>query len=335
MSGPATASIRTVQALFAAATSLGADRAELLEAAGIDLDFLAQIDGRVPIKQLSHIWLEASRLSGDPHFGLRAAMNVPAGAFGVVEFAASRNLTLEAAYRQFTRYARLLVDGVNVELRVDGDNAVLTYHRSPEVPPFRHMLEYTLALCYLIGRRLARRPWKPTLVTFAHQAPPDTSLHEEVFDSPVVFDRDNASIIFDREYLRLPLADADPMMLAILENRLDMMLTELPDLPVSSKVRRVVSSLLSSGESPRLEEAAKALGVSARTLQRRLRDEGNNYHDVIEDLRRDMAVGYLGVEELAICDVAYLLGFSEPSAFHRAFRRWMGMTPAEYRHGAP
>jgi AraC-like DNA-binding protein len=168
-------------------------------------------------------------------------------------------------------------------------------------------------------------------VRFQHAAPKDTSEHERIFRAPVQFERGDSELVFESALLRLPLVEADPTLCAMLDRHAEELLTKLPRRGgLIDDVRALLRQSLNGGD-PGLEAISQQLGLSPRTLQRKLKDERTSHQDLLDEMRRDLSVRYLQEPEMAICEVAYLLGFSEPSAFHRAFRRWMGTTPRAYR----
>ena len=217
------------------------------------------------------------------------------------------------------------------ELKIDDNIATMIHTPNPNIPIIRHLREYTLGLVYRVSRRACQTRWTPNHVTFQHHRPSDASLHRAFFEAEVRFEQAEDSLVFDAQLLSMPMAETDPVILEILNRRLDAMLSELAPQPFSTEMRRVAWQQMMSGNLPSLDEIAQRLGLSGRTLQRRLSREDLKFQDLIEELRRNLALGYLENPNIAITDVSVLLNFSEPSAFHRAFQRWMGMTPAQYR----
>ncbi|HYY42110.1 MAG TPA: helix-turn-helix domain-containing protein, partial [Pyrinomonadaceae bacterium] len=168
-------------------------------------------------------------------------------------------------------------------------------------------------------------------VSFQHPQPADTTEHRRIFRAPVHFDQPRNELVLDRALLALPLARADAGLCALLDRHAQELLARLPQRDdTTAQVRRLLSDALSGGD-PNIAAVARQLGLSARTLQRKLRAEGTSYQDLLDLMRRDLARRYLQERDMAVCEVAYLLGFSGPSAFHRAFRRWTGVTPKEFR----
>jgi AraC-like DNA-binding protein len=168
-------------------------------------------------------------------------------------------------------------------------------------------------------------------VRFKHEEPPDTSEHTRIFGCPVRFGADVNAIVFDPALLALPLRSADPVLAEILAAADDEALARLPGTTSTADVvRRRLPELLTNGEAT-LAVTARAVGMSERSLQRRLRDDGVSYQKLLDDVRRELAEHYLARDDLSTADVAFLVGFSDPASFHRAFKRWTGVTPAQHR----
>jgi AraC-like DNA-binding protein len=139
-------------------------------------------------------------------------------------------------------------------------------------------------------------------------------------------------LVFDARLLDLPVPKADPALAALLQRNAQALLgPAIADCTFAGEIRRVLSKVSAPGDL-QLAVVARKVGTSARTLQRRLAEEGSSFHELVRETRSTLAKNYLRKGELAICEIAYLLGFSQPSAFHRAFQRWTGMTPRTFRN---
>ena len=181
------------------------------------------------------------------------------------------------------------------------------------------------------GRRVTSVNWSPKEIRFEHQQPNETSEHERIFQCPIFFGATANEVVFDSEYLNLPIVMADARLCALLDRHATELLMRYPrEDSLVERVRTLMKDELNGGDAS-LEMVAERLGMSARTLQRKLHGLGVSHQELLDEMRKDLAMRYLREPEMAVCEVAYLLGFSESSAFHRAFKRWTGTTPNEFR----
>jgi AraC-like DNA-binding protein len=291
---------------------------------------LADTEARVSPAQFCVAWAEAIRLSGDPTLALEVAAATPPGAFGIVEYVCRSAPTLRDALAQWCRYLGILDDAVEVGLVDLGSRTVLRVLTESEAPaPASHELCFALVVERarpLLGEQLAVAE-----VRFSHHATDaQAAKHRAFFGAPVHFGADHTELVFDASVLDTALATADPNLLALLvPTAEEKRARPSPRALVTDEVRRALGAALSHDDA-QLETVAKRLGLTGRSLQRRLRDEGTSFQAMRDETRRALADRYLG-EGLSFSEIAFLLGFSEPSAFFRAFKRWTGLTPVERR----
>jgi AraC-like DNA-binding protein len=325
-------SVRSVRPVIGRLHALGLDVAAVLAAAGIEPATLDDADGRIPHDVALRLWHEASRRSGDDAFGIHAAESIRPGAFDVLDYATRSSETLAQGLRRLVRYHRILHDAAVVQLDVDGERGVLT-HVLPEpsaVLP-RQVAEFVVAGWLVVARQATGMDFAPVEVLFRHAAPVDVGEHRRLFRAPVRFRSDANGIVLAQATLDTPLVKSDAGLCAVLDRHLAELLERIPrPTGLAARVRQIVAKDLASGV-PDARAVARALHMSRRSLQRRLRDDRTSYRSLVESLRRELATRYLAERELGIGEIAFLLGFSETSAFHRAFRRWTGRTPAGFR----
>jgi AraC-like DNA-binding protein len=322
----------TVTSLLAAkiagiAVLLGADGPGLLAAAGLTPAALADPEGRVPRAALMALFEEAARRTGDDAFGLHAAeLSQPDNPLA---FALQSSRTLGEAYRRAARYVHLVNDTLEIRLEDEGDACWLTLHQQ-HPGAVRHGVEFSLALVFHISRRVLGAAFRVHRVCFRHPPPAQAEEHARLFEASVEFGGDRDAIVFARPLLDAPLPTASERISRHLDRLLDEMLAALPRRgELSERVRDALAADLRDG--PTMEGVAARLGMPPRTLQRRLTAEGASYNGLLDELRHELALRYLRQRELALAEVAFLLGFAEQSAFQRAFRRWTSTSPAEWR----
>jgi len=178
---------------------------------------------------------------------------------------------------------------------------------------------------------MAGSDWAPVEVQFEHQAPAQTSEQARVFGAPASFGHGANALVVEPEFCERQIPAADARLYPILRRYLDRILDELPpEAGLLASVRRVIGDLMRQGD-PKLGQVASKLAIGPRTLQRRLKDHGVDFNGLVDDTRRQFSLRYLQDRKNTLTEVAYLLGYSEVSAFNRAFKRWTGSTPSDYR----
>jgi AraC-like DNA-binding protein len=324
-------SVLLVRPLAAAIGAIAAARLPAFwGATDLTPELVADDDARISPAQFCIAWAELIRLTADPAIALAIAEATPPGAFGIVEYVCRSAPTLGEALRQWVRYLNLLDDAVEVALVVEGDRAYLRVVRESEAPaPASH--ELCFALLARQARQLSTVPFRITAVELVHPAAEAgaPARYRAWFDAPVRFGAEHTQLVFPAAALGASLVSADPALLAILTRAADELHRATPDATLTAQVARVLRDALKSDEG-HVDHVAKQLGLTARSLQRRLKDESTSFQAVRESVRRELAQRYLD-DKLAISEISFLLGFSEPSAFFRAFKRWTGMTPIQAR----
>ncbi len=309
----------------------GVDPSRLLTELGIDPKTLDDPDASIPADVALRLFDEAPRRAGDDAFGLHAAETSPPGAFEVLDYATRSSRTAGEALARVTRYYALVHEYVEIRVHVEGDVGRVTHRMLAPLMVPRHAVELLFAAMVIRGRQFTGRAWPLHSVGFVHSAPSDTSEHLRIFGAPVRFDQPIDELRFDRAWLETPLATADPALSSMLDRYADSLLAKIPrDDGLVEQARRAIAESLRGGDASD-EGTASRLHMSARTLQRRLRALGTSHQELVDGVRRDLAVRYLVNERIAVGEVAYLLGYSDPTTFHRAFKRWTGRTPHDYR----
>ncbi len=296
----------------------------------------AMIETRLPYETFLGLWEAVMREVRDPGFPIRHAERITSSDFDLVGFACMTRATLGEAIQQAARFARVWSDVGGWQYRQDDRLATLELSLDDaERFAVRCGSESFIAEMIQGGRLLTGVCYVPEVVRFRHARPLDTTCHERFFGGAIEWGAERTEIVIDRELLALPLLRAEPALAAFFEAQASELLARLAsaESTVRHKLREVLATELRGGV-PALETVAPRMAMSPRTLRRRLHDEGTSYHQVLEELRRELAKRYLAEPGVPVGAVGFLLGFSEPSAFHRAFKRWTGSTPLGYRRAA-
>jgi AraC-like DNA-binding protein len=319
-----------------AAARSGCCLPEALAHVGLPVSSLDESDARVSHALLERVLRSALRDNGIPGFGLLAAEQSRPEHLDVVEYLARVQPTLRGALDVVVRFAALLHDTFEVELEVLGDRALLRVGFGDiAAPPCAH--EFVLAALLMAARRMTGLPGLAIVgAQFIHEPPEDMTLHRRLFGSGLAFERQETALLLPRTLLELPLVAADAGLANLLEKHAAARMSSLKrGMSLPDRVREILRQQLGNGRIT-ADDLAAQLGMSSRTLQRRLAaDGGNGFARVLESVQREVAVRALGDSRLSVRQVSRLAGFATGQAFHRAFRRWTGSTPSEFREASP
>lgn len=325
---------KSVDKILDAASRRGVSRTAACAAADIDPAVLADPDHRLPFAGVVRLYEVCARLTGDDAFGLHVGEASHPTMFDVLGYIMMNSPTVGEALSRLERYQRVWTDGSVLSPSVEDGRARIqySYEIAEPVPEDRRQdCEATLSIVATGVRAMVGSEWQPDFVWYEHAAPEDISEHRRIFRCPIAFGQSVNAVIFDAALLARAIPRADPALEAVLDRHAQALLDARPAVAsLADRVRQVIVGRLRGGE-PDLETVARELGMSTRTLQRHLKDERTTLNEVIDGIRRDLSTRYLRQPDLTISDVAYLLGFAEPSTFHRAFRKWTGLTPGEFR----
>lgn len=322
------------RALLRACEQLGLRGDDILGAAAVPRAVIEDADARLAIEDARALWAAALTVSGDPELALHAAEALPFGAYKVIDYLAASAPTIGEAMRGIARYFPLINTAIELAIQDRGD-AWCVVARSPGHPAAATAtyMEYVLAMIYLRLRHASGGACALVGVELGHAAPARTTEHERVFGCPVRFAAPACRMVLTAATWDAAMARPDDPLHRVLDDHARLLLARLPAADgLLAELRQLIAGELRGGD-PSLGHVAKRLGTSARTLQRRLNELGAVYGDLVDDLRRTAALGYLEDRELALGEIAYLLGFGEQSSFTRAFKRWTGRTPIEHRRG--
>ena len=307
----------------------GTGQEELFARVGLDPAALAVPGARLSVPAYQRLFEAARALTGNPGIGIVLGLRMRASAHGYLGFAAMTASTLQEALETATRFAPTRTNALGLSLHVNDRSASLVIEERTDFGSARDTILFWLAVgIWQIGEALTGR----TLAGSADFAFPRPAYIDAVSPAgPVMrFDQPLTQLVFDASVLALPLTMADPVSRQLAVNECERSLGELgPDQEILGHVRRLVTR--PGGGFNSLDDVAEAMHLSTRTLKRRLAVLGVTYSDLLEEQRREKALLLLRSPSLSLDQVAELLGYSDPSNFRRAFRRWTGVSPAAYR----
>lgn len=286
--------------------------------------------GRYPVARWRGLLERAADHRQDPLLGLRLGQAIQLSHFGLMGYVFHACGSVSAALLRLRQFHRLLHDVNPLQVYFDGGTVTLEWS-AVHGKPGALVSETALTALVKLLRELTGTPVVAGDVRFFHPAPAETRPYGEFFGGPVHFGQPVTAVRFAASVLTLPVRHADPVLLAVLDQHAQALLDALPgDDDLVQGVRRCLMRQLRDGE-PSLDAVAAELYLSPRTLHRRLTGRALSFRQLLEEVRRQLAEDYLRDPRLTLVEVARLVGFSEQSAFQRAFKRWTGQTPGEFR----
>ena len=315
--------------------SPGVETRDLIEDLGLSPD--GPIDPAQMVSSADYYDFFASLADRDPD-GLRLPLRIGAamrsdeyGAFGLAWKSAP---SLRGSYIRSERYGHVLGSAETYSLEETTEGLFFSLEKAGDGRPGMLLSnEASMSAVDTISREVSTKKFTPLAVYFKHAPRGDTSVYESHFRCPVHFESGRDALLVSEECIDAPNKLGDQTIAKFFDQHLEQELASLTlDSDLEQQVRRAVANVLSEGV-PNLSLIATELGVGARTLQRRLSDQGHSFQSVVDMARKDLAQRLLRETEYSLAEVAFLTGFAEQSGFTRAFKRWAGQTPRSYRLG--
>jgi len=303
---------------------------ELLEGLPLTVPELANPATRVPLRVCEAILARAHQLTHEPALAIHVGTQMRVSSHGFLGFAAMTASTVREAIELACRFASTRTSAIGLSLHVEGDTAAIALEERTDLGALREFVVIALVIgLWRLGETLTGR----VLDGVGECAFPEPAYVKTLpHGGRLRFDRPNHRLVFPASELALPLVTADPVALELAREQCERELASLVDASVPSRVRGALSARVDTA--PSLDEIAKELRMSPRTLKRKLAEHGTTYSAIRDDLRRQRALLLLDNRALSIGDIAARLGYSELPNFTRAFRKWTGMTPQAYRERA-
>jgi AraC-like DNA-binding protein len=269
-----------------------------------------------------------------PDLALKLGSDVPLRTLGMFGELLMQCPTLRDALTATKHFMPLLQPDGQLVLTESGSMAALHYEPTFVPNPGRRFaIELFLSLSMSVARRFVGKTATPRGVLLPYSAPKHRDRYEALFGCPLVFGAHTAAIIFDREMLDLEQPFADLKLREMLEHELELLLSnDARRVPVHLQVRAVFEQLGNIEHEPCLDDLGARLGLTRRALRRRLAEEGHTFSGLFQDFRKQRATQMVTQRDIPFKSIAAKMGYSDKTAFHRAFKRWTGMTPAQYRH---
>lgn len=327
-----TVSIYFVEAAVARLSA--AQRARVLQASALPAELLGQPQARVTAESFAAVWMATARELDDEFFGLDAR-RMKVGSFALLCQAVLPSQNLDRALKRTLRGFAVFLDDIEGELQLEGTQAVVVLANRIADPAARRFADETYLvmvhglMCWLTGQRIALEA-----AEFAHARPAHAAEYAVMYSGQLAFDAERTALRFDAKLLRAPVVQNATTLKHFLRNAPQSVFLKYknPD-SLTARLRRRLRGCLDDANAdwPLLDALAREFHLAPTTLRRRLDAEGTSYQGLKDELRRDAAIHHLCHSALSIAEIGVLLGFQEASAFHRAFKKWSGMQPGEYR----
>ena len=324
-------------ALIAYCATLGIDPREAIAIAGLRSDDLRDPDALVEYESLIRLWeVMLARFPGRA-LGLDYASYLTPRNLGVLGYACSHCRDLGGAIELYARYCRRADPWLVVSVERGEGQARVALRHEPRVEAMAEPIEMMIAAFAYTARRMNPSMPPPHEVCFRHPQRHPLPRYQQVFESPVRFEAGFTGVVFPEPSLALPILGADLFMGKYLQQQVEALERTLRPAPagqpLDARVREAIEHGLPAG-APEQAAVARALGLSLRSLQRGLQSLGTSFGEQLDAVRRARALQLLRDPELSVREVAFMLGYADPRAFYRSFRRWTGHTPAEHRKDA-
>ncbi len=306
---------------------------ELLSVADVDPSLQSSTDIRLSLDEMDRIYKQALLLTKDENMGLHLGECFAFGSLSIVGHIIRNGQTIGESILKMIEYNEIAGDGFRMNIdRGKKGLAIIDYAiLHSDVHLLRQHTECIFSACMKLWTESVGKLPKPVEVRFKHKAPQDISEHQRIFQAPLLFENPMNAIVWEDSFLDIPHILPNPELLYLFEQHAKQVLSEIrTDQPFTKKVSLILVKMLSD-QSLSIETVADKLCMGVRNLQMKLRKENTTYWKIIEEIRIKLATSHLKNKELSIAEIAYLLGFSRPSAFNRSFKRWTGLTPSEYR----
>ncbi len=327
-----TMSVTKISAFLNNIENLGVDKTDILNSASIDPCFLNSPDNKLTSEEVNRIFVEAAKLTKNENVGLHQGEQLSKGFSNILGYVLMNCRDLGDAAKKYTKYEGIVDETSISEIQIAANAVVLsTRNVDKALQGNRILSDFRVSGMLLYIQMLTGKMITLKEVYFDHCKPQDISEYQRIFNCPVFFGKSINALVFNKELLLLPITEPNKELLSLFERIAGDTLERMEKSETyTKKVLNIIVKEI-SGEIPSIDIVANQLAVSIRSLQEYLKKEGTSYIKLVNEVRKDIAINYLKEKNASIAEIAYILGFSETSAFNRAFKKWTSLTPCEFR----
>jgi len=333
LKAPDTIHSSTVRGFLEGCQANGVAPADILEQIGFSADILTDPELRFPAEKLGELITAISLTLQDETLGFMDRRTATGGLEMSIHAMISAKTLHDAVQRWIAYWGLLHSDSVS-SLAVRGDEVhVITHFHGRKVSDKSRFITWTIFMLLRVGGWMIKKPLLLDRMLFTFDEPEDMAEYSEMFPTHVYFSQDVNSVVFNKRFLDFPVLQTPENVPAFIKILPHLMTVSRVDDSLSGNIRRLLQGA-ENIDALSLKAIAEHFNTSQDTVRRHLNKEGSSYTEIKESVRRDMAIYHLQRKDTPIGEISYLLGFSEPSAFNRAFKNWTGATPGDYRRAA-
>jgi AraC-like DNA-binding protein len=312
------------------------EKRQLLERTGLSWEGVHDFKGRISIMAMARFWNEVLAVTGDEFAGLEIGLNVPADRFGLAVHAAENSEDYRQCLQRYTKFVKLINNLIRCDLRENDEYARLSMKYLWNVFDLeRHAVDIGFACIKAWGTSNVPG-FKIRGVHLRHSLSSAKERYEKIFKAPVFFSAKTSELVFDRAILDAKISASKPELGVILEHYASAELASVPDLTnFPARVSQIILAELRAARPVSLAMVSRELKTGERQLQRKLQESCTSFSLLVDEVRRSLAPELLPKPESNVEQVGFQLGYAEPSAFIRAFKKWYGVTPGEFRRSRP
>ncbi len=322
--------VAVVLKVLQAAARDGVDLSRLFSGIGLDPALLNDPAARIPRRAFIDLMLAVIQQTEDEFMGFGQGYRTRPGTFSMMAHAVINCVTMEKAIRRALGFYQLFGVDALARLEIRETEAALLFTVGPV--EFREFITETLVFLsirffgWLIGK-----PIVPTRITLDFPPPPEAEQYKELFPCPVLYGQGRSQIVLDHSYMGMPLVQNALSLSKFLKDSLAQLIDgNFHSVGLPAQIRAIISREYGNNF-PDFQVICEKLNMTPQTLRRRLKEGNTSYQEIKDSIRKDASIYYLSKPDLSIDEIAMLMGFSEASSFHRAFKKWMGKTPSVFR----
>jgi len=307
-------------------------REEVIQCAGINPLILSSPDNRLSGFEAQKIIEATTRLTNDDNLGIHQGEHLSKGFSNILGYVLMNCSTLKECWTKYCRYERIIDSTSISDFKIIDNYAILSNVTVDKVLKCnRHFSEFKISGMLSYIKLLSNENLQLHEVHFTHSKPSNTSEYERIFQCKVCFEKSANALIFDSELLNISVIEPNEKLLLLFEKNAEEILESFNDNTYANMVTEILLEEIKKCNLPPIENIAKKLLLSVRSLQLYLHKEDTSYIKLVKETRKNIAKKYLNDRNISIDEITYILGFSETSAFHRAFKNWTGVTPTQFR----